>query len=44
MADECVVMVGGAYHLTVLLVSMEIPPGMVVEGGWNPMAGPTWRH
>lgn len=27
MADECVVMVDGAHHLTSLLVSMEIPQG-----------------
>lgn len=33
MADECVMMADRAHPLKALLVSMETPPGMIVEGG-----------
>lgn len=42
VADECVMMVDQARLIKALLVSMEMPPGMVVEGGWSPVAVPTW--
>lgn len=40
VADECVEMVEGAHHLRALLVFMEMPPKMVIEGGWSPVTIP----